>query len=225
MPSRTARKRGKALDHSSRGALPMTRMAVLPLPKRSHCTTVTGVLALPVTASIRVSKPGEPSIRIGSRDENDVVVRDEAVSRLHATIDVDDLGYRLRDLESTNGTFVDGMRVRDCYLGPGAVVGIGHATLAFAPLDRENDVPAAGADRFGPLVGKSVAMRELYALLERGHHDVKLPPEDLSRITLWLDSNSNFFGAYHDPEEQARGELIQPIHGVPAWTDFSRIAR
>ena len=40
MPSRTARNRGNAWGHWSRGALPMTRIAVLPLPKRSHCTTV-----------------------------------------------------------------------------------------------------------------------------------------------------------------------------------------
>ncbi len=66
---------------------------------------------------------------------------------------------------------------------------------------------------------------QLFALLERGHYDVKLSPAELRRITLWLDCNSNFFGAYHDPEQQARGELIQPICGLPPWTDFRLIAR
>jgi cytochrome c553 len=50
----------------------------------------------------------------------------------------------------------------------------------------------------------------LYGLLARGHYDVNLSPENLRRITLWLDCNSNFFGAYHDPEQQA---------------DFSNLAR
>ncbi|MCK5803902.1 MAG: hypothetical protein KAI66_13775, partial [Lentisphaeria bacterium] len=50
----------------------------------------------------------------------------------------------------------------------------------------------------------------LFKLLEKGHHGVKLPPEDLRRITLWLDCNSNFFGAYHKTAEQAKGERILP---------------
>ena len=50
----------------------------------------------------------------------------------------------------------------------------------------------------------------LLAMLERGHHDVVLPEEDLRRITLWLDANSVFYGAYHELERQARGETILP---------------
>jgi hypothetical protein len=51
---------------------------------------------------------------------------------------------------------------------------------------------------------------KLYAILTEGHYDVKLPPEDLHRITLWLDSNSDFFGAYEDTDAQARGEIVRP---------------
>jgi hypothetical protein len=51
---------------------------------------------------------------------------------------------------------------------------------------------------------------KLMQLLDAGHYDVKLPPEDLRRITVWLDANSNFFGAYHDTERQARGERVWP---------------
>jgi hypothetical protein len=32
----------------------------------------------------------------------------------------------------------------------------------------------------------------------------------MRRITLWLDCNSNFYGAYHDLDKQARGEAIMP---------------
>jgi hypothetical protein len=45
----------------------------------------------------------------------------------------------------------------------------------------------------------------LWKLLNDGHHDVALPPEDMHRITLWLDANSLFYGDYFDPETQARG--------------------
>src|SRR3977135_2724867 len=70
IPSRTARKRGNAFDHWSRGALPMMRIEFEP-PNRNHCTTVTEVLSLPLVASMRVSTPGWPSMRIGS----DIVMR------------------------------------------------------------------------------------------------------------------------------------------------------
>ncbi len=65
---------------------------------------------------------------------------------------------------------------------------------------------------------------QLYGLLARGHYDVKLSSEDRRRITLWLDCNSNFFGAYHDPEQQSRGAIVRPLWGVPCWTDFSTLA-
>jgi hypothetical protein len=65
----------------------------------------------------------------------------------------------------------------------------------------------------------------LYQLLRRGHHEVKLTDEEMRRITLWLDCNSNFYGAYHDPEPQARGELVKPRHGIPAGIPFETLAR
>ena len=50
----------------------------------------------------------------------------------------------------------------------------------------------------------------LLALLEKGHYDVNLPTEDLRRLTLWLDCNSDFYGAYHSLEAQLRGEVVRP---------------
>ena len=51
----------------------------------------------------------------------------------------------------------------------------------------------------------------LYPMLLAGHHGLKLAPGDLHRITLWLDCNSDFFGAYENPEAQARGEVVRPV--------------
>ena len=45
----------------------------------------------------------------------------------------------------------------------------------------------------------------------KGHHDVKLSPEELRRITLWLDCNSDFYGTYENIQAQARGELVRPV--------------
>ncbi len=53
---------------------------------------------------------------------------------------------------------------------------------------------------------------KLLELLEKGHYDVKLPPEDLHRITLWLDCVSLFYGVYEKEGGQAqlRGEVARP---------------
>ena len=59
--------------------------------------------------------------------------------------------------------------------------------------------------KFGALASK------LGSMLSRGHQDVKLPPEDLRRITLWLDCNSDFFGTYENIAAQTRGEKMRPV--------------
>ena len=51
---------------------------------------------------------------------------------------------------------------------------------------------------------------KLYEILQKGHYDVKLSKEDMHRITIWLDSNSDFFGSYESTKEQAQGEVVQP---------------
>lgn len=50
----------------------------------------------------------------------------------------------------------------------------------------------------------------LLPYLEPGHHQVSLDPEERRRITLWLDCNSNFYGAYHDLRAQAAGRPVEP---------------
>ena len=52
----------------------------------------------------------------------------------------------------------------------------------------------------------------LYKMLKKGHHDVKLSREDMHRITVWLDSVSNFYGVYEKEggEAQLRGEIVYP---------------
>jgi hypothetical protein len=51
---------------------------------------------------------------------------------------------------------------------------------------------------------------ELTNYLGPEHYGVKLPEEDLRRIILWLDCNSEFLGAYEKVEEQVRGEVVHP---------------
>jgi len=106
-------------------------------------------------------------IRIGARRGNDVQLSDSKVSGLHCEIRLDDRGYRLRDLDSTNGTYVAGLRINDVYVAPGALIALGGTRLKFDPLGDSVEIELSDTDRFGSMIGRSVKMRELFARLEK----------------------------------------------------------
>jgi hypothetical protein len=51
---------------------------------------------------------------------------------------------------------------------------------------------------------------KLMKKLDSGHHNLKLSDEDRHRITLWLDCNSIFYGAYYDLKNQTIGKKVTP---------------
>jgi len=108
-----------------------------------------------------------PVIRIGARRGNDVQLTDSKVSGLHCEIRLDDRGYRLRDLDSTNGTYVSQLRINDVYIQPGAQIALGGTRLKFEPLGDSVEIELSDTDRFGSMIGRSVKMRELFARLEK----------------------------------------------------------
>ena len=65
-------------------------------------------------------------------------------------------------------------------------------------------VPRTIPGRFGARASK------LYQILTNGHHDITLSKEDMYRITLWLDCNSDFFGSYQNTEAQAKANIVPP---------------
>ena len=67
----------------------------------------------------------------------------------------------------------------------------------------------ARASRLLPLI-QGLPYNSPTAKKLKKHAAVKLSPEDFHRITLWLDCNSNFFGAYARTQEQIRGTVVMP---------------
>jgi transcriptional regulator with GAF, ATPase, and Fis domain len=106
-------------------------------------------------------------IRIGAMDDNDIVVRDETVSRYHCRIVQEESGYVLYDLQSTNGTFVNKVRIREAFLKPGCTVQLGQSEMKFYAGEEELEIVPSRKDHCGDLVGKSSKMRELYAIIEK----------------------------------------------------------
>lgn len=76
----------------------------------------------------------KPQISIGRELKNDLILDDPRVSRLHATVTKNEAGVTLRDLESGNGTYVNGHRIQpntDFKLKDGDQIKLGSCTLTF----------------------------------------------------------------------------------------------
>ena len=68
---------------------------------------------------------------VGRADDNDVVLSDDRASRHHATITNDNGRFFIRDLGSTNGTFVDDVRIREQRLSDGDHIRVGDSRFTF----------------------------------------------------------------------------------------------
>lgn len=86
-------------------------------------TTIDGqALNIPITIK---------GIQIGRSRQNDLVLNHPHVSRNHVTLELRGRNVHLRDLGSSNGTFVNGLRVKDADLRANDLIGIGPYEIKF----------------------------------------------------------------------------------------------
>jgi Nif-specific regulatory protein len=83
---------------------------------------------------------------VGRDSSNQLCLQDRAVSRKHFSISETDAAFHLVDLDSRNGTFVNGIPVRRKLLGHGNTIRVGHCELVF--LIGEDDSPIARMVQF-----------------------------------------------------------------------------
>jgi DNA-binding NtrC family response regulator len=103
---------------------------------------------------------------IGSDAGCDLVLDDERVSTRHAEVVADGAHFLVRDLGSTNGTVYQGSLVTEARLPVGATLKLGHSFVRIVPRPEPVQVAPSQSRRFGGLVAESLAMRELFAVLE-----------------------------------------------------------
>ncbi len=149
-------------------------MALVPLPPTAAAARTRAlelarcrltVLSGPERGKERLVSGGV--FQIGRAPENDLVLNDDTVSRQHCLITHEPKGYLLKDLGSTSGTLLDGAEIKEAYLKPGAIITLGKVELKARPFRERLELAPSDSPRFGELVGKSVAMRELFGLLQR----------------------------------------------------------
>jgi two-component system response regulator GlrR len=117
-------------------------------------------------ASVTYTSTGA-TCAIGSHAGNEIVIDDSSISRSHCELRVEQGHVRIHDLDSTNGTVLDGVRVIAGYVRDGSTLQLGRSTLRVAIGDSELRVAVSSRTELGQLVGTSMAMRACFALLER----------------------------------------------------------
>ena len=100
---------------------------------------VDGVKVIPLTT---------PLVRIGRRLENNLVLDDPRVSRTHAELRAINGRYVLFDLNSTGGTFVNGLRITQSVVYPGDVISLAGVNLVYG---QKNPPPRIDLKETSPL--------------------------------------------------------------------------
>jgi len=108
-----------------------------------------------------------PEVRIGTGRNAHLVLFDPTVSRHHLTLRLEPAGIRVVDAGSSNGTVLDGVRIADAFARTDSVIAIGETSLRLRLGAGTVEIPLSSRERFGGLIGRSVAMRQVFTLLER----------------------------------------------------------
>jgi hypothetical protein len=131
------------------------------------------VFALTVTSGPDRGKSltldGSQALRvlIGQSPACDVRLTDREVSRRHAALEPRGAALRITDLGSTNGTYVDRVRVIEAELVGGEFVRLGGTLLRVDRLEGGAPRPLPAGEGFGRVIGSSPEMRRLYPLCAR----------------------------------------------------------
>ncbi len=192
----------------------------------------------------KTSDQGEPTaialgefLSIGRDQASNLKLRDSFVSSRHARIERKPNGYVLRDLQSRNGSYLNGSRVTEAILTQNDRVRFGESVFVFseAPTDRPSlcsknprwnqqlkRLPAFAATDFPVLIhgpsgsGKEILAREVHSKSERSKGpfisiNCSTLSENLIESELFGHVKGSFTGAIHDRKgafEAARGGTL-----------------
>ncbi len=146
----------------------------------------------------------KPIVRIGTNEKCDLVLSDNTVSRFHCEIRHIRDEYLLVDHDSTNGTYVGELRLREAYLYPNCEMLVGNSLVRFMPLVEEIPVYPIARNRYGSLIGSSSRMRATYGIID------KVAPSELSAVIEGETGTGKELvaRAIHERSRRARGPLV-----------------
>ncbi|NNJ27712.1 FHA domain-containing protein [Alienimonas chondri] len=119
-------------------------------------------------------------VSIGREDENAVRLNDERVSRFHAKVQEDGGRVILTDLDSTNGTRVNGRPVSARVLRPGDQIAVGRCLLAYGvPEELDRLTAAARRAAAAPSIAEGDDSRQTRGRIGAGQSGENVSENDL----------------------------------------------
>jgi transcriptional regulator with GAF, ATPase, and Fis domain len=129
--------------------------------------SVTATRGASAGASWLVSGADASRTYVGTSAACAIRIADPHVSRRHLALTATPLGLKTEDLESTNGTWVNGVRVLGAMLRGGETITLGSTALKIEAASEPKPSQMLGSVRFGKVLGASLAMRRLHPVCER----------------------------------------------------------
>ncbi|MFO0728011.1 MAG: sigma 54-interacting transcriptional regulator [Myxococcota bacterium] len=147
---------------------------------------------------------GDAEVRVGKGPDNDLVIPDATVSRQHFSIHREGDRWALKDLGSTNGTWLDDAQIREGYLRPGARIRAGEVLLRFQPVAQAVNFDPTEKTHFGDLISRNPRTREIFALFE------KIAPTDATVLLLGETGTGKSAAAraIHQASERKNGPFV-----------------
>lgn len=151
-------------------------------------------------------------LTIGREEGNAVQLNDERISRFHIKIQEDRDRIVLTDLESTNGTRVNGQTTQLRILQHGDLIAVGKSTLLYGTREQIADRVDALKDD-GVSVPEGAALDQVTGPPREGGVDATAADESISIELDWGDS-SQFPGALHMPGPPELPEGLSPAQAA-----------
>ena len=104
---------------------------------------------------------------IGSAESNDIQILSDFVSGFHCRIEDRDGTYFLKDLQSTNGTLLNGQKVVETSLPYDSIIEMGPIKLKFKALEESELLSEAPVSNFEGIVSNDPHMKRLFSLIQR----------------------------------------------------------
>jgi two-component system, NtrC family, response regulator GlrR len=141
---------------------------------------------------------------IGTHPSAQLKLADRTVSRFHCELQLDGGRVIVRDLDSKNGTRVDGVAVTVAPLRPRAILHVGDNQIRFELGDEDVRIPLSDRSAFGGAVGAAPAMRAMFAILE---HAAKSDATVLLQGETGVGKDVLAEGIHHE-SQRASGPLV-----------------
>ncbi|MFU8802609.1 MAG: FHA domain-containing protein [Bradymonadaceae bacterium] len=156
------------------------------IPVKARVTTLQkDDIPLPAPVAVENVPTDVPTLRIGYDQDNDLVIPVPQVSAHHAALSRTDGGYVLKDLGSTNGTYINGHRIGAARITPGDRVGLGSYEFALNTSILERLATGATAKATQAIAVPTNLMRPL-VIGRDSDADIVLDAPQISRHHLRL---------------------------------------